>query len=127
VPGFAVAVRYIGARVQCTAQRRITGLIRTHWLAGRLDVPEEILVQRDARYWFPAKRYGWGWGPPATWQGWLVLIVFMALVAAGTFLLPPRRMMAAYLLYVFVLSVALIGVCWLKGEPPRWRWGGHER
>ncbi|HWG79246.1 MAG TPA: hypothetical protein VN681_05695, partial [Stellaceae bacterium] len=56
--GGVVAVRYIGARVQCTAQRRITGLIRTRWLAGRLDVPEEVLVQRDARYWFPAKRYG---------------------------------------------------------------------
>jgi hypothetical protein len=36
-------------------------------------------------------------------------------------------MMAAYLLYVFVLSVVLIGVCWLTGEPPRWRWGDDER
>jgi hypothetical protein len=26
-----------------------------------------------SRYWFPAKRYGWGWGLPVTWQGWAVL------------------------------------------------------
>ncbi|WP_269146578.1 hypothetical protein [Xanthomonas oryzae] len=23
-------------------------------------------------YWFPAKTYGWGWGLPTVWQGWLV-------------------------------------------------------
>ena len=33
--------------------------------------------RRMARYWFPAKRYGWGWGPPATWQGWAVLAAFV--------------------------------------------------
>ena len=32
------------------------------------------------RYWFPAKRYGWGWGPPATWQGWAVLILWLAVL-----------------------------------------------
>ena len=36
-----------------------------------------------SRYWFPAKRYGWGWGLPVAWQGWLVLAVFFGLVAAG--------------------------------------------
>ena len=25
------------------------------------------------QYWFPAKRKGWGWGPPTVWQGWAVL------------------------------------------------------
>jgi hypothetical protein len=48
-------------------------------------------------YWFPAKRYGWGWGLPMTWQGWLVLAAFLALVVAGTFLFPPRKAMAAYI------------------------------
>jgi len=84
-------------------------------------------MQADPRYWFRAKRYGWGWGLPATWQGWLALIVFIALVATGPALFPPRTMMAAYLLYVAVLSIALVGVCWLTGEPPRWRWGDDER
>jgi hypothetical protein len=34
-------------------------------------------------YWFPAKRRGWGWGPPHSWQGWVVLAAFFALLAAG--------------------------------------------
>jgi hypothetical protein len=77
-----------------------------------------------ARYWFPAKRYGWGWGPPATWQGWAVLAAFVGLLVAGTFALPPNRSLPIYLGYVALLAVGLVAVCWLKGEPPRWRWGG---
>jgi hypothetical protein len=76
----------------------------------------------DTQYWFPAKRYGWGWGLPSTWQGWVVFAGFLALVAAGTFVLP-QKSLAAYLVYIGVLSVLLCGICWLKGEPPRWRWG----
>jgi drug/metabolite transporter (DMT)-like permease len=83
-------------------------------------------MQSDAKYWFPSKRYGWGWGLPITWQGWLVLAVFFGMVLAGVFLFPPGEMLAAYLVYIAVLSVALLGVCWLKGEPPRWRWGKDE-
>lgn len=80
----------------------------------------------DPRYWFPAKHYGWGWGLPIAWQGWLVLAAFLGLVIASSFLFflfPLRRALAAYLICVAILSVAFIAVCWLKGEPPRWRWG----
>lgn len=80
-------------------------------------------MQPTAKYWFPAKRYGWGWGLPATWQGWAVLIVFVALVVAGAFLFPPQKHLAAYLAYIGILAILLIGIGWLKGEPPRWRWG----
>lgn len=77
----------------------------------------------DSRYWFPAKRYGWGWGLPATWQGWAVLLGFIALVIAGVFLVPPHRSVVAFVAYVSALSVVLTAICWWKGEPPRWRWG----
>jgi hypothetical protein len=79
------------------------------------------------RYWFPAKRYGWGWGLPRTWEGWLVLAVFVALIVLGAWLFPPRVMLGFYLAYVLALSVLLTGVCWLTGEPPRWRWGDDRR
>ena len=83
-------------------------------------------MQDERKYWFPAKRYGLGWGLPRRWQGWLVLAVFVGLIAAGPLAFPPQKEMARYLAYVGVLSGLLIGVCWLKGEPPRWRWGGDE-
>jgi Ca2+/Na+ antiporter len=79
-----------------------------------------------SRYWFPAKRYGWGWGFPITWQGWLVLAAFIGLVVAGAFLFPPRARLIAYLFYVAVLSLGLLAVSWLTGEPPRWRWGEDD-
>lgn len=78
----------------------------------------------DQDYWFPAKRYGWGWGLPTAWQGWAALAAFVVLVAAGAWLFPPRSAYVAYFAYVVVLGLLFTGVCWLKGEPPRWRWGG---
>ncbi|MBI3349077.1 MAG: hypothetical protein HY020_17945 [Burkholderiales bacterium] len=76
-----------------------------------------------ARKWFPAKRYGWGWGAPRTWQGWLVLAFFALLVAAGVVF---QRQLGTllFMAYIAVISLGPLGVCWLKGEPPRWRWGG---
>ena len=83
-------------------------------------------MSRSDGYWFPAKRYGWGWGLPATWQGWLVLAAFLGLVVAGTLLFPPDATPGLYFAYIAVLVALLVGVCWLKGEPPRWRWGNDR-
>ena len=80
-----------------------------------------------SRFWFPAKRYGWGWGLPVAWQGWLVLIAFFWLVAAGMLLFPPHQAPAVFFVFVIVLSALFTGICWLKGEPPRWRWGDDDR
>ncbi len=80
-------------------------------------------MTREPDYWFPAKRYGWGWGLPSRWQGWVVFIGYFLLLGLGVFFLPPERRPLAFLAYASVLSFALVGVAWLKGEPPRWRWG----
>ena len=72
-------------------------------------------------YWFPAKKYGWGWGPPACWQGWVVTAVWFALVVAGAFFIMPHTV--AYLAYSIFMCAILSLICYLKGEKPRWRWG----
>ena len=77
----------------------------------------------DPKYWFPAKRYGWGWGIPTAWQGWVVMGIFLALLVAGVALFPPGKGIGWFFGYVAVLVALLTSVCWLKGEPPRWRWG----
>ncbi len=76
------------------------------------------------RYWFPAKRYGWGWGPPNCWQGWLVILAYIALLSGGAFLLHPDKHLAFFIGYAVALTTVLIIICWLKGEKPGWRWGG---
>ena len=81
------------------------------------------MTEKKPSYWFPAKSYGFGWGLPITWQGWLVFISALALFACGAVLFPPKQLLAAYIVYEAAVAALLIGICWWKGEPPRWRWG----
>ena len=77
----------------------------------------------EQHYWFPAKRYGWGWGLPIAWQGWAVLMGFLSLLVLGVRLFPPEESMLTFVVYVGVLTALLFAICYVKGEPPRWRWG----
>jgi hypothetical protein len=84
---------------------------------------KELVMQQETTYWFPAKQYGWGWGAPATWQGWVVLAIFVGLAVAGSLLLLPGYGQVVFFAYIAVLSLVLLAICWIKGEPPAWRWG----
>ena len=75
------------------------------------------------QYWFPAKTYGWGWGLPITWQGWLVFLAALALFACGAFLFPPQTMLLGYIVYEVAIVAVLIFICQWKGGPTAWRWG----
>jgi len=77
----------------------------------------------EKKYWFHAKRYGWGWGASASWQGWVVRIVYAAMIGGGIHFLLGKESLVYFCGYVGALSVAAFGVCWWKGEPLRWRWG----
>jgi hypothetical protein len=79
-------------------------------------------TEAKQRYWFPAKRYGWGWGPPITWQGWVVSLVWLAVVVGGLMKLGRARILA-HAVFIGIMGLVLLLVCYLKGEPPRWRWG----
>jgi hypothetical protein len=70
-------------------------------------------------YWFPAKKYGWGWGLPDVWQGRAVLVGWVAMVFAGAFILAEHHK-DLYFVFLAVMVGALFAVCL---EPPRWRWG----
>ena len=76
------------------------------------------------KYWFPAKRYGWGWGIPACWQGWLVFGVYLALFTLGVVYLRGEAHAGKLMAYISAITLAFLIICWKKGEPPRWRWGG---
>jgi hypothetical protein len=76
-------------------------------------------------YWFPAKRHGWGWGLPAVWQGWVVLCLWMGLTAVGTVEVLPRHGVGRFA-FIAVMVALLSLICFAKGEPPSWRWGGRD-
>ena len=76
--------------------------------------------------WFRAKKYGWGWSWPLTWQGWLVIAVYGALVAFGAWRFTQTHAMAFVPAFA-LLTLALLGICWATGERPRWRWGNDDQ
>jgi hypothetical protein len=81
--------------------------------------------EKKPEIWFPAKRYGWGWGLPITWQGWVVMLGWIALFFVGVLVLVTRPV--ELVVFSLVMAVLLTAVCYAKGEPPRWRWGDDGR
>lgn len=83
----------------------------------------------DRNYWFAAKRYGWGWGLPLTWQGWTVVAAYLLVVVgplAFVGVAPEWVVGSATLVGVVVGTPLLLLVCLRKGEPTRWRWGSRD-
>jgi hypothetical protein len=72
------------------------------------------------RYWFPAKRIGYGWGIPRTWEGWAALVTFLAVAIAPGYFFSDQPVLAVAA--VLLASAAFLAVCIHKGEPPSWRW-----
>ena len=80
----------------------------------------------DKRIWFKAKLYGWGW-TPATWQGWLAMVVYIVVIEASTLGLLWRHVSTGRVIAAIAVGVAAtvgLGIlCYRRGDPPRWRWG----
>lgn len=70
------------------------------------------------RFWFHAKRFGIGWGPPATWQGWVSFIGWWTAFAGGVELIGPARPVA-HTVFVCGMIMVLLLICSLKGEAQR--------
>ncbi len=80
-------------------------------------------MKKNSDIWFPAKKYGWGWGLPVTSQGWAVLIAYILLLSWGCKVFLNQERITEFTLFTLFISGLLIAVCWAKGEKPRWRWG----
>lgn len=83
--------------------------------------------ERPKTYWFTRKSYGWGW-VPATWQGWLVIAVYLVFVVGNGMALgtgdEPRGEDFFWFFFNLVMGgVILLWVCVKTGEKPRWQWG----
>ena len=50
---------------------------------------ESTMGELKKDIWFPARTYGWGWGLPVCWQGWLVVAVYFLMLFAGIYYLLP--------------------------------------
>jgi hypothetical protein len=82
------------------------------------------MVMDDRPKWFAPKRYGFGAGLPISWQGWLVLAFYVAIVVAAGSLLDHRLAQAS----IVVLATALLVIIFAKTTRGgwRWRWGDPD-
>lgn len=85
---------------------------------------------KNKKLWFKRKTYGWGW-TPSTWQGWLVLVIYLVAVLAIFRDVETLAYANDYAVFSFVfqfifINIVLIGVCYWKGEKPRWTWGVED-
>ena len=67
-------------------------------------------------YWFKAKRSGYGWGLPCSWQGWAFFVPWLLVCVLTVRELAVRRH-AVYTIALALETVLLVLVCYLKGEP----------
>ncbi len=84
----------------------------------------------DDRPWFAEKRFGYGAGMPIAWQGWALLLSYLAaLIGLGVLAerLRDEALVGAIVL-MLALTAALIVIvkARTRGGEWRWRWGEDD-
>lgn len=77
------------------------------------------------REWFAPKSHGYGSGLPIAWQGWALLLGYLAVVIGGALLFAASR---PILLFSIVIVLTALFV-WITKKTTRggWRWRWGER
>lgn len=77
------------------------------------------------RNWFAPKRYGYGPGVPISWQGWALMIAFLAFALALCleFKNNPVQLVAAL---AIPTAIFVVVSCRTTRGGCRWRWGEEE-
>jgi hypothetical protein len=77
----------------------------------------------DGPEWFAPKRYGYGAGAPISWQGWVVVLVFLALAFLVTMRFSTRPIIV---FAIMVPATTLFLVITAKTTRGGWRWRKGE-
>jgi uncharacterized membrane protein YphA (DoxX/SURF4 family) len=89
------------------------------------------MAKDSDKAWFAPKLYGYGAGLPISWEGWLVLAVYLLIVCGAAFALPLitpiAESVAAIAVITIVATIVLLIICVRKTRGGwRWRWGGQD-
>lgn len=83
----------------------------------------------DKKLWFKRKRYGWGWSP-CSWQGWLVTLVYLALITLFALLLgidpTGRDVIYGFFMPLIIVTLIFLEIGYKTGEKPKWQWGKRK-
>jgi len=80
----------------------------------------------DGPEWFAPKRYGLGSGLPISWQGWLVLLIYIGTIIGAYFLFGEKNPAAIAVLIIATAVLLLVASRTTRGGW-RWRWGKSDQ
>ncbi|MDO8295793.1 MAG: hypothetical protein Q7T19_05045 [Caulobacter sp.] len=73
--------------------------------------------------WFSSKRFGYGARLPCSWEGWLVVVAYLAIVFASAVTMTEGNEKLHFVIILFA-SVAFVVICARTTRGGwRWRWG----
>lgn len=77
--------------------------------------------------WFRVKRFGYGAGLPCSWEGWVAMAIYVALVAAVAIVGAPHveGHPFAYFAAITAPTALFVFIAWRKSDGP-WRWRNGE-
>ena len=79
----------------------------------------------DGPEWFAQKRYGYGAGLPIAWQGWVVLLGYIAVIGLAALLLEAKPVAVIAIVVPATMVLLLITMRTTRGGW-RWRWGQRD-
>ena len=86
-------------------------------------------TDRNGGAWFAPKTHGYGAGLPIAWQGWVVLIAYLAIASlsawVGTTVARTGPFIAAGMMIFATIALFAISARTTRGGW-RWRWGGDS-
>jgi hypothetical protein len=71
----------------------------------------------ERRIWFRVKRHGFGVGLPVVWQGWLVLVLYLAAVTLSAVIFSET----VSLIVLAVLTPIVVWLAYVHSDA-EWRW-----
>ncbi|MXO51644.1 hypothetical protein GRI42_10055 [Erythrobacter gaetbuli] len=86
-------------------------------------------MSKEDQGWFAPKRYGYGAGLPIAWQGWALLIGYIAIALSVALLIEWDAEIggATGFAIFFVATIALMYIAKAKTRGGwKWRWGGDD-
>ncbi len=94
-----------------------------------MDTVETRDENAGKEIWFKRRRFGWGC-VPCTWQGWLILVAYLAIVlglgSAVSSNPTGKELSLGFILPVSLATAGLIRISYAYGESPRWEWGNEK-
>ena len=66
--------------------------------------------------WFGRRKFGWGWGLPQTWQGWVTLVLYFASIFLFKAITSNH---AVFITLIIIATIVLTVVVWITSGKPR--------